>query len=53
MLGKAKCNADLEFLIKWHSLTDEEKNKKYSNFCSHEVNLFIYFKDHAYFKSVV
>ena len=53
LLGKAKCNADLEFLIKWNTFSDEEKNKKYSNFCSHEVNLFIYFKDHTYFKSVV
>jgi len=53
LLGKSKCNADLEFLIKWHTFSDEEKNKKYSNFCSHEVNLFIYFKDATYFKSVV
>jgi len=53
LLGRGKCNADLEFLIKWNTFSDEEKNKKYSNFCSHEVNLFIYFKDPQYFKAVV
>ena len=53
ILGKSKCNADLEFLTKWHTYQDEEKNKKYSNYCSHEVNLFIFFKDHDYFNAVV
>lgn len=36
---------DLNFLLKWNTLDEEEKNKKYSKFCCHEVNLFIYFKD--------
>jgi len=36
---------DLSFLLKWNTLDEEEKNKKYSKFCCHEVNLFIYFKD--------
>ena len=44
---------DLSFLIKWGGYTQEEKNKKYSQFVCHEVNLFIYFKDPEYFKSVV
>ena len=45
ILGRSKCNDDLEFLIKWNTFETEEKNKKYANFCCHEVNLFIYFKD--------
>jgi hypothetical protein len=44
---------DLQFLLKWDTLDEEEKNKKYSKFCCHEVNLFIFFKDQDYFKSVV
>lgn len=53
ILGKSKCNSDLEFLIKWNTFENEEKNKKYSNFCCHEVNLFIFFKDPEYFRAVV
>ena len=44
---------DLAFLAKWSNLTFEEKNKKYSQFVCHEVNLFLYFKDPDYFKTVV
>ena len=44
---------DLNFLLKWNTLDEEEKNKKYSKFCCHEVNLFIYFKDQIYFEQVV
>ena len=44
---------DLSFLIKWSGYTQEEKNKKYSQYVCHEVNLFLYFKDPEYFKSVV
>ena len=44
---------DLSFLIKWGGYSQEEKNKKYSQYVCHEVNLFIYFKDPEYFKSVV
>lgn len=44
---------DLSFLKSWHKLSDEEKNKKYSQFMCHEVNLFLYFKDPSFFKSVV
>lgn len=45
ILNKSKCNEDLEFLMKWNTFNAEEKHKKYSNFCCHETNLFIYFKD--------
>jgi hypothetical protein len=44
---------NLDFLLLWPSLDQEEKNKKYSKFCCHEVNLFLYFKDPEYFSKVV
>jgi hypothetical protein len=44
---------DLDFLISWHTLSKEEKHKKYSRFMCHEVNLYLYFKDHDYFEEVV
>ena len=36
---------DLEFVMKWNNLPKEEKNKKYSQYSCHELNLFIFFKD--------
>lgn len=53
ILGKSKLDEDLEFLLKWNTFEEEEKNKKYSKFCCHEVNLFLYFKDPTYFTEVV
>ena len=41
------------FLKEWQSLTDKQKLENYNEFASHELNLFIYFKDAAFFKSVV
>lgn len=43
---------DLMFLTNWNTFSDSEKNKKYSEFVCHEVNLFLYFKDHRYFVKV-
>lgn len=34
-----------EFLRKWDSFTLEEKHKKHDKYMSHEMNLFLYFKD--------
>lgn len=44
---------DFSFLLKWHEETEEEKNKKFTKFFCHELNLFIYYKDPDYFKKVV
>jgi hypothetical protein len=44
---------DLSFLKNWHKLDEEEKKKKYSQYMCHEVNLFLYFKDPAFFASVI
>ena len=43
---------DLMFLANWNTFSDSEKNKKYSEFVCHEVNLFLYFKDLRYFVKV-
>jgi hypothetical protein len=43
---------DLFFLLKWGSLGEEQKNKKYTEFQCHEMNLFLYFKDNKYFVKV-
>ena len=44
---------ELDFLTTWHTLSAEDKHKKYSRFMCHEVNLFLFFKDPDYFKEVV
>lgn len=36
--------AQFDFLLRWPDLTDEEKDEKYSEFSSHELNFFIYQK---------
>ena len=53
ILGQSKSDEDLDFLLNWNQLADEDKNKKYSKFQCHEVNLFLYFKDPGYFNNVV
>ena len=42
-----------EFLSKWERLTLNEKNKKYDEFVCDELNLFIFFKDRAFFETNV
>lgn len=37
------------FVIIWDSLSLEEKQRKYAKFASHELNLFIFFKDRKFF----
>ena len=43
----------LSFIKTWDTLSEEEKNNKYSKYMSHEVNFFLYFKDHDYFSKVI
>lgn len=39
-----------EFLSKWDEKMDlEEKHKKYDKYSCHELNIFLYCKDQAYF----
>lgn len=42
-----------DFLGSWHMLSKEEKGKKYDQYCSHELNLFLYMKDKGYFEEVI
>lgn len=52
LIGYSSYN-EFEFVTKWPTYSEEDKNKKYSKFMSHELNLFLYFKDKAYFEKVV
>ena len=42
-----------KFLLEWDDLSIDEKHKKYCQMSSHELNLFLYFKDKAYFEVYV
>ncbi|KAL4445666.1 hypothetical protein ABPG74_006217 [Tetrahymena malaccensis] len=42
-----------EFLKKWDTLSTSEKNQKYNNNLSHELNFFLYMKDKPFFESIV
>ena len=44
---------DWKFVAKWASLDIEEKLKKYDEYASHELNLFLFFKDRAYFEGYI
>jgi len=50
--GDAKL-AEFSFLSRWPSLSDAEKRTKFSTYESHELNLFLYHKDRAFFDAVV
>ncbi len=40
-------------MLKWPTLTSEQKAKTYSEYCSHEFNLFLKLKDNQFFESAV
>lgn len=44
---------NFEKLLKWETMSEEEKNKMTSRYGSHELNLFLYKKDPEYFKKVI
>lgn len=41
------------WLLKWDTLTPSEREEKYHEFASHELHVFIYFKDRAYFDAKI
>ena len=45
--------ADLQPLAIWHSLSPEKRLRFYSDHASHEVNLFLHFKDPAFFNETI
>ena len=49
-------NTDFEkfsFVTDWNTFDDARKRELYSEFACHELNLFLYFKDHEFFRKVV
>jgi hypothetical protein len=45
--------ARFDWLMRWSSLTPDERRSRYSEFACHEVNLFLQRKDPAFFESVI
>lgn len=45
--------ADFHFLKRWPSFSDEEKDRYYSEHACHELHVFLYHKDQAFFNAVV
>ena len=45
--------ASFEFLSQWNSLSADERGKLYGAYASHELDLFLYFKDRRFFDEVV
>ncbi|HEU0037615.1 MAG TPA: hypothetical protein VFQ53_43690 [Kofleriaceae bacterium] len=44
---------ELSFVTKWHTLPDGERRERYSKYACHELHLFLYFKDRAFFDAIV
>jgi hypothetical protein len=44
---------NFEELLKWYTMSKEEKNRMTSRYGSHELNLFVYKKDPDYFKKTI
>lgn len=45
--------AKFSFLNRWDTLPDDDKLAKYAEFASHELHLFLYHKDRAFFDAVI
>jgi hypothetical protein len=44
---------ELAFVTRWHELGDAERRERYSKHACHELHLFLYFKDRAFFDAVI
>ena len=44
---------EFAFILNWPSLSEEQKQEKYSKYACHELNFFIYQKDGTFFKKNV
>ncbi len=44
---------ELAFVTRWHALPDGERRELYSKHACHELHLFLYYKDRAFFDAVV
>ena len=45
--------AAFEFLSRWNALADDERRRLYGEYASHELDLFLWFKDRRFFDAVV
>ncbi len=45
--------AEFSFAMRWPQLAKEKQLERYSEFASHELNLFLYFKDRDFFQRVI
>ena len=46
-------SADLQFVLKWPDLNDEQKRARYSKYACHELNFFLFHKDRPFFDAVI
>ncbi|ETR69110.1 MAG: hypothetical protein OMM_04150 [Candidatus Magnetoglobus multicellularis str. Araruama] len=52
-LSKNEVLKEFEFIQQWPGLSLEEKQKHYAEKACHELNFFLYHKDHTFFKDVI
>lgn len=52
-LGSPEHLNDFDFVKRWPGLDEDEKRTKYGEFASHELHLFLYHRDRAFFDAVV
>ena len=45
--------SEFDFILRWPELSNEEKQKKYSEKSCHELNFFLYHKDQDFFNRVI
>ncbi|KAA0153509.1 hypothetical protein FNF31_06443 [Cafeteria roenbergensis] len=51
--GDGRVLGEFSWLGRWHATDEPERRRLYSKYACHEVNLFLYFKDRAWFDAVV
>jgi hypothetical protein len=52
-LGADSTLREFSFVTRWHTLPDSERREQYSKYACHELHLFLYFKDRAFFDDVI
>ncbi|HEY5939162.1 MAG TPA: hypothetical protein VIU61_31135, partial [Kofleriaceae bacterium] len=52
-LGDNATLREFSFVTRWHTIPDGERRELYSKFACHELHLFLYFKDRAFFDAVI
>lgn len=51
--GQAAVLEEFRFLLRWPHLDAEERTKLYSKYACHELNVFLYLRDRAFFESAI